>query len=240
MQQGQIADCQRSIHKYNSFTQNSMRTIEKLTGKRDPPPDNAYGAIAGRQREEAILVQKLTQHKCITNKVSYTTSFYDSSNAFYCCEHSSVQGYRDEITSELGRNALEQIVENNITVCRTPEGITLLSPKTGVAPGLHNATNMFNYSYNDALQEYYANTKEATSLLNVENPVKGDLISAAHSSFVDDVCSTAASFDHQLLTGIATAMSDQLTKSFEKRGSNRIAVKPPCSPRPLAKARMLP
>ena len=107
MQQGQLADCQRSIHKYNSFTQNSMRTIEKLTGKRDPPPDNAYGAIAGSQREEAILVQRATQHKCITNKLSYVTSFYDSSNAFYCCQHDSIKDYRMQTHGELGKLAIK-------------------------------------------------------------------------------------------------------------------------------------
>ena len=56
-----VADCQRSIHKYNSFTQNAMRTIEKQTAKTQPRPpssDSAFGAIKGRQREEAIFVQE--------------------------------------------------------------------------------------------------------------------------------------------------------------------------------------
>ena len=91
-----------------------MRVIEQDTPHRPAPAQAAFGAIKGRQREEAILVQKLTQHKFIANKVSYTISFYDSSNACYCCKHDSVQGYKDEASSDLGRNAIEQIVLNNI------------------------------------------------------------------------------------------------------------------------------
>ena len=68
------------------------------------------------------------------------------------------------------------------------------------------------------MQEYYDNTKGVTSLLNVENPIYGKLISAAHSSFVDDVCSTAASYDNELLADTAKTMSDELTTSFEKGG----------------------
>ena len=151
VQQNQIADCQRSIHKYNSFTQNCMRTIEKLTGKRQRPADNAYGAIAGRQREEARIIQKVTQHKCTQHNYSYVTSFHDSSNAFHGCQHDSIEDYRQETQGELGKHAINQVVCNNITICKTSGGVVLLSPATGVAPGLHHATNMFNHSYNKAL-----------------------------------------------------------------------------------------
>ena len=115
-------------------------------------------------------MQKITQHKCMKYKLSYVTSFYDSSTAFYCCSHDSVEDYRCDTHGELGRNSLNQVVGNNITIRRTAEGLVLLSPATGVAPGLHNATNMFNHSYNKALQEYYRNCADDTSMMFVKSP----------------------------------------------------------------------
>ena len=103
-------------------------------------------------------------------------------------------------------------------MCKTQEGIALLTPKTGVAPGLHNATNMFNHSYDQALQEYYKKTAQQTSLLNVTSPVNNALINVAHSSFVDDVCSTSATCDNSQMCSAAKTMSNALTQSFQPRG----------------------
>ena len=100
-----------------------------------------------------------------------------------------------ETSTELGRNAINRVVFNNITVCQTNEGCLTLPPQSGVAPGLHNATNMFNHAYGKVLSKYYSDVRPETSLLRVRSPLNDVEIDMAHSSFVDDLCSTAATYD---------------------------------------------
>ena len=98
-------------------------------------------------------------------------------------------------------------------------------PATGVAPGLHNATNMFNHSYDKALQKYSEDCADDTSMMTVISPLDGTRVNMAHSSFVDDVCSTAASYDKTQMSKLAQNMSNKLTASFVRRGFRQTAGK---------------
>ena len=91
------------------------------------------------------------QHKCVSNKVSYLSRFYDSSNAFYCCKRSDIVDFQNDSVDGFAAAAIDQVIDNCIAVCQASNGVTLLSPATGVAPGLHSSTKFLNHVYDKAL-----------------------------------------------------------------------------------------
>eukprot|EP00973_Karenia_brevis_P066031 9177891-Karenia_brevis.AAC.1 len=59
-----VCNVSRSIHLYPSFTQGFVRAYEKFkTGIRPSPHYSAFGAIRGRRREEAILIQNIVRRR---------------------------------------------------------------------------------------------------------------------------------------------------------------------------------
>ena len=86
------------------------------------------------------------------------------------------------------------------------------------------------------LLEYYHNCANDTSMMSVRCPLKGDTINMVHSSFVDDVCSTTATYDNTQLSALASSMSNKFSGSFDKRRFKKIKERPPCWPNHLARA----
>ena len=110
------------------------------------------------------------------------------------------------------------MLDNSIAICPANDGVILMSSKVGVPPGMHSSTILFNHVYHKALSEYYANDEGATSLLKACSPVAGAQINMAHTSFVDDVCTTVATHEASQLPKMATQISNALDTAFSKHG----------------------
>ena len=157
-------------------------------------------------------------YKCRKHKLSYMCNLYDVVNAFYLVRHTDLQGFYNKCCHPMGSIILESIVENNIAFVRGSDGKMLMSPASGVGPGLTEATNMFNHVYHThVLPRYIDLTKHVTNMIQVEVD-EGKFVNTSHNVFVDDLMLTFATYDSPTLGSMSVAMSDALDEAFHLSG----------------------
>eukprot|EP00973_Karenia_brevis_P057648 8019647-Karenia_brevis.AAC.1 len=87
-----------------------------MYGDRTSGPMYAYGAKAKMQREEAISVVLMNQHRCKRAKLSYMCNFYDIKNAFYAISYADIATHwYHGCKSELCKELYVQLIENHIS-----------------------------------------------------------------------------------------------------------------------------
>ena len=77
----------RSTHSYPSLPQNILKAAERHMSKcenlkRKELPNNYFGAVRGRQREEAIGIQMMNHEACRRNNKNNVLVLHDVTNAF--------------------------------------------------------------------------------------------------------------------------------------------------------------
>eukprot|EP00973_Karenia_brevis_P015667 2144074-Karenia_brevis.AAC.1 len=150
----QVCDMQRTIHLFPAFTQGLLRAGNHQT-IRDKPYEFQFGAIPGKQREEAILIQMLNRHKCAENGLCFMSRFFDVANDFYCCNHEQlVEWHQQSSNIDFNMCLSSLVVENNVSFLSCADHDLFMSAESGVPPGLHTATNMFNWLYGQTIAEY--------------------------------------------------------------------------------------
>ena len=177
------------------FSQNLARALEPSL--RIPKPGiNAFGAVRGRSREEAIGIQLHNMHRCSASGISHMVRLFDLTNAFYCPTHAKMQElYKNSTRTE--RYVFEQIIENQIAIVSCSDGEVMLSPATGVPPGLSVATTLFNWAYSSPLRTFMNKVEEDIDIMRVFSPVSKTWLNTSLTSFVDDVAVTIATADHK-------------------------------------------
>eukprot|EP00973_Karenia_brevis_P055384 7700736-Karenia_brevis.AAC.1 len=80
-----------------------------------------------------------------------------------------MEQWQSETHDDFGREINDQIIQNQITLKRCSDGDIFLSPKSGVPPGLYNATGIFNNIYGQVLSTYYDHVKCDTNMCVVES-----------------------------------------------------------------------
>ena len=150
----EATDTVRTIHMYNAFTQNFMKTLESRCYRQRPVPSHcAFGAIAHRRREEAVLIQMLNSSKCAEYGLSSITKLYDVRNAFYGVAHDDMEEWYEETADPFARVAYQQIVEHQLTLLPCADSFLLVSSGSGVPPGFTASTSIFNRTYQKALNK---------------------------------------------------------------------------------------
>ena len=82
---------------------------------REPFGEAQFGAIKGRRREEAVVVQLQNQFLCKRAGISCMSKFFDVRNAFYCVVFGGLQKFYGQCKNDFARSFYEQILENCIT-----------------------------------------------------------------------------------------------------------------------------
>ena len=86
---------------------------------------------------------------------------------------------------------------------------------SGVPPGLFGATDIFNWQYGRILEQYFEATKTMTNMMLVKSIFDENvLLCTAHSSFVDDVATTAATCNVPEIPGLINNISAALDTCF--------------------------
>eukprot|EP00971_Amphidinium_carterae_P332499 6466688-Amphidinium_carterae.1 len=180
-------------------------------------PDNLFGAIRNRSREEAIIIQEQMCWSLSQNGLSSATRFYDVRNAFPSVDLRKLTSQIEHHQHPFGPLILQHLTQH---VCKlaAPDGSLLLSPGCGVPQGSSVATDLFNAVCADvvtALDEQVSITSPA--LVGV-SPLTGRKKVVANTVFVDDVASKNASFDCRDVLPASEVLSDALSKELAEKG----------------------
>lgn len=137
---------------------------------------------------------------------------FDANNAFYTIDRAKlttwIEGTKQDRYSFV-QNAIQQIVENSTAIVEGADDTLIISPSSGVPPGLCSGTAMFNCVYQQALSKDYDEIKHLTNMVNATRPISGNLLNMAFTSFVDDLCTTV---DSNECTQISSMLHETVNK----------------------------
>ena len=222
IENGKAAQCTRSIHCYCSFTQVLLRTYRKQSNKFIPAEHmSAFGAVRFKQREEAIGIQLHNMFRCSMSGMSHLSQMFDLTNAFYCPNHESLHEYHKYFSNTInrtGEQVYHDVLENNISVIQCSDGYALLNPESGVAPGLSEATRIFNWAYERPICKFLDEAKEELDLMSAFSPVTKTWVNTALTSFVDDVCVSLVTRSHHQMPRVAENMLSKFDASIAPFG----------------------
>ena len=200
--------------------------------RRKELPSNYFGAVRGRQREEAICIQRMNHEACRRNNKNHALVLHDVTNAFYSPKDGALNEWWGNTKIEYVQNLYYHIFNKSVTVMPAADGIAMLRQGQGVPPGLSSATDIFNRAYETPVEKYKQYTDKICAMgvispfedveqEDADQPLKagrepgGKRLDASKTIFVDDIAASAAVDACDFVKPTVEALNDTLDELFE-------------------------
>ena len=208
----------RMLHSFPPIAKATMKVVIAPLGAQHPPTW-AFGCVAKKTREEAIMSQLILGHRVRECDLSSAMKLYDITNAFPSASRAKVSEACTRHPSYIHDKFLQDHHRLACSVMNIDGDKMCFVPGSGILAGSSAASDMFNRTFwNSTITPWIGECRDIDSSLVAKSVLSGEKIDLATTVFVDDVARRVVAENFSELVSKSTAVTQKLREKAEDTG----------------------